>query len=231
MSGQPMNNGAPPEPQSLPAAGAGESRGLHALAAPPPPGRASLTETLAALLKLGSALSGLAAAALFVLPAVNGSFHSKPRLLTLTPTFAPAKGTTPPELPKAPESAPAPSSSPLDKVRDLFARPESEAPEAPAAPPAPPEPDQVVQEERAQFDGAILVLESEPSGAYAKVNGQDQGETPVSVGLDCLPGVPVQVEFTRRGYARATHTALCPKDAMLKLTATLRKLPGKPRKK
>lgn len=226
-------NGTPPQPQPLPDVsdtGAGEGRGLHALTAPPPPRRASLSETLAALLKLGSALSGLAAAALFILPAVNGGFQSKPRLLTLTPTFAPTKGPATPEPKKAPEAPTAPEApSALDKVRDIFMRPtEPAAPEAPAAAPVP---DDVVQEERAQFDGAILVLESEPHGALTRVNGQEQGETPVSVGLDCLPGVPVQVEFSKRGYERAKHTALCPKDAMLKLTATLRKLPKEPRRK
>ena len=52
----------------------------------------------------------------------------------------------------------------------------------------------------------------------------------MNYGVDFTGGTLVQVEFTRRGYERATHTALCPKDAMLKLTATLRKLPGKPSK-
>lgn len=233
MSGEPMN-AAPQQPQSVPDAPGAEPKqvgGLHALAVTPSPSRASLLETLAALLKLGSALSGLAAAALFVLPAVNGSIHSQPRLLTLTPTFAPAKGTATPESPtKAPET-PAPSTSPLDKVRDLFARPETPGPAATEAPADAPAPNDVVQEERAQFDGAILVLESEPPGAQAWVNGQDQGATPVSVGLDCLPGVPVQVEFSKRGYERAKHTALCPKDAMLKLTATLRKVAKDSRRK
>jgi hypothetical protein len=229
-------NAAPPEPQSLPedAPGAGQGRGLHALAVPPSPSRASLSETLAAVLKLGSALSGLAAAALFVLPAVNGGFSAQPRLLTLTPTFAPEKAPPAPEpepKAKAKDAAEAsePSRSPLETVRDLFARPEPAA--APDVPSEAPAKDDVVQEARAQFDGAILVLESEPPGALARVNGQEQGETPVSVGLDCLPGVPVQVEFSKRGYERAKHTALCPKDSMLKLTARLRKAAKEPRRK
>jgi hypothetical protein len=168
---------------------------------------ASRAEALGAVLKLGSALCGLAAAVLFVLPLLRGELQTQPRLITLTPTFAPQKD------PKAPvvaspgtqeESVPAAR----DGLRDPFVAPE---------------PDPVVQEERADFDGAILVLESEPAGAVTWVDGKEQGETPVSVGLDCRPGTPVVVEFTLRGHQRLTHHTLCPKDAMLKLSARLRK--------
>jgi PEGA domain len=183
--------------------------------APTPGGPASGAEVLAAVLKLGSALGGLAAAVLFVLPAVGGDFSVQPRLKTLTPTFgAPPKGGPSAQR----DASPAPVQRAPGEARDPFATPEGVVPVAEA-----PAPDDIIQEERADFDGAILVLESEPSGALTFVAGKEQGETPVSVGLDCKPGEAVEVEFVRRGYERARHTATCPRDAMLKLTARLRK--------
>lgn len=223
-------HGAPQEPHAspdaTPASTPAQDRGLRALAVPPPTSsRPSAAEVLAAVLKLGSAVSALAAAALFVLPAVNGSFSNKPRMLTLTPTFgAAAQGSAASEQ-QAEASA---LSAPVEKLKALFAEPEP--PVAPVAT-ATPDPNVVVQEERAAFNGAILMLDSEPSGARTWLNGQEQGATPVSVGLDCLPGVPLEVEFALRGYERAKHTALCPKDAMLKLTAHLRKQAKRPRNK
>ncbi|MFL5353467.1 PEGA domain-containing protein [Archangium sp.] len=109
----------------------------------------------------------------------------------------------------------------------------SEEPVAPppvaAETPAPQEapPGSVTREERADFDGAVLMIDSEPSGATVLVDGRDQGETPVSVGLECLPGTPVIVSISLRGYERAKHTTLCPHDALVKVTAQLKKSPGK----
>lgn len=88
-------------------------------------------------------------------------------------------------------------------------------------------PDTVTREERAGFDGAILMVESEPPGATILVDGKDQGQTPVSVGLECLPGTPVLVEFSLRGHEKARHRTLCPHDALVKVTARLRKGSGK----
>ncbi len=85
-----------------------------------------------------------------------------------------------------------------------------------------------MQEETAEFDGAILMLESEPEGAALVVNGKDEGETPISVGLDCKPGARLVIEFTLRGYERAKHTTRCPENALLKVTARLRKAEGPP---
>ncbi len=204
-----MSSARQQAPLPLPTPGVpppGQGRGLRPVAPPGPESRASRAEALAAVLKLGAALCGLAAAALFVLPAVQGTFSTQPRLLTLTPTFVPSK-TPPPEVPPTPGE----EQAAVDRTgqRDPF-----------VAPP----PDPVVQEERADFDGAILVLESEPSGALTFVDGKEQGDTPVSVGLDCKPGMPVLVDFSLRGYNRLTHRTLCPKDAMLKLTARLTRL-------
>lgn len=96
------------------------------------------------------------------------------------------------------------------------------------APPQEPAQGSVTREERADFDGAILMIDSEPSGATVLVDGKDQGETPVSVGLECLPGKPVIVSISLRGYERAKHTTLCPHDALVKVTAQLKKSAGRP---
>ncbi len=174
-------------------------------------------ESVAAWLKLASALCALGAVGLFVRPLLLGelSTQSKPRMITIQPIFSKPEGSTSEPVASASESEEPEASAPA---------PEGKTPhEVPS--------NSVTREERAEFDGAILMVESEPSGATIRVNGNDQGETPVSVGLDCLPGVPVQVEFSKRGYERAKHTALCPKDAMLKLTARLRKAPKESRRK
>ena len=171
--------------------------------AAPPAGQSSRLEGLAAGLKLASALCALVAVGLFVRPLLQGELTTGPRMLTLQPTFA---------------------STPVEE------RPAERAPQGVTAPTAPKElpPDAAVREERADFDGAILMVESEPSGATILVDGKDQGETPVSVGLECLPGTPVLVEFSLRGYEKATHRTVCPHDALVKVTARLlRKGSGK----
>ncbi|WNG61928.1 PEGA domain-containing protein [Archangium gephyra] len=167
--------------------------------AAPPAGQSSRLEGLAAGLKLVSALCALVAVGLFVRPLLQGELTTGPRMLTLQPTFA---------------------SKPVEE------RPAERAPPGVTAPKELP-PDAAVREERADFDGAILMVESEPSGATILVDGKDQGETPVSVGLECLPGTPVLVEFSLRGYEKATHRTVCPHDALVKVTARLRKGSGK----
>jgi hypothetical protein len=167
-------------------------RSVHPVGTPGPVARPPRGELLGAVLKLASALCGLAAAGLFVLPLVRGEVSSAPRYVTLQPSF--------------PEKAPPP----------------------PEAPPEAPQEEKVTTEERSDFEGAILMVESEPSGATILVDGKDQGETPVSVGLECLPGKPVTVAFSLRGYEKAQHRTLCPLDALVKVTARLRKSTGKP---
>lgn len=84
--------------------------------------------------------------------------------------------------------------------------------------------DTVITEQATSFDGAsVLVVDSEPSGVSVEVDGNDQGGTPVSLTLDCLPGKPIRVEVFKRGYERARHTAYCRPDTMIKLFARLRK--------
>ena len=109
----------------------------------------------------------------------------------------------------APE-APGPSDEPV-----LIVESENPARAEPA--------EKTIQESRSEFQGAILSLESRPSGASAQVNGVDQGETPVSVGLDCVPGTPLVIEFTLRDFEKATHKTLCPRDAVVTVKARMRK--------
>ncbi|WPB77792.1 PEGA domain-containing protein [Archangium violaceum] len=194
-----MSGNASPTPGS---GGAGEApvRPVRPVApAAPPAGQSSPLEGLAAGLKLASALCALVAVGLFVRPLLQGELTTGPRMLTLQPTF---------------------SSTPVE------ARPVERAPPGVTAPKELP-PDAAVREERADFDGAILMVESEPSGATILVDGKEQGETPVSVGLECLPGTPVLVEFSLRGHEKATHRTVCPHDALVKVTARLRKGSGK----
>jgi hypothetical protein len=166
--------------------------------AAPPAGTASRDERLAAGLKLASALCALVAVGLFVRPLLTGELSLQPRMITLQPTFS-----------AVPEESP----------------PAESTPGTPAPAQRPPE--SVTREERADFDGAILMVESEPAGATVLVDGKDQGQTPVSVGLECVPGTPVIVEFSLRGYEKAKHRTLCPHDALVKVTARLRKGSGK----
>jgi hypothetical protein len=88
---------------------------------------------------------------------------------------------------------------------------------------------QAVTEQTAAFDGAaILLVESEPENASVRVDGNDKGSTPASITLDCMPGKPIKVEVTRRGYESAQHLTFCRANTMIKLYARLRK-PGKAR--
>jgi hypothetical protein len=93
--------------------------------------------------------------------------------------------------------------------------------------------DQVITEQTSSFDGAaILMVDSEPGGVSVEVDGSDQGGTPVSLTLDCLPGKPIKVEVTKRGFERAQHTTFCRPNTMIKLYARMRKAekkkPGAP---
>jgi hypothetical protein len=153
-----------------------------------PPARSG-GATLAAVLRLGSAVCGLGAAVLFVLPELTGTFVVPP----------------PQTDAKAPQN--------LKVIAPTFEEPE------------PAEGlDGTVSEQTSSFDGAtVLVVYSNPSGVAVEVDGNDQGGTPVSLTLDCLPGKPIRVELFKRGYERLQHTAFCRKDTMIKLFAPMRK--------
>lgn len=168
----------------------------------------------AQVLKLSSALFGIAAAGALVLPLVRPEAAvapSAPRYVTLRPLSEPEPEAKPPSKPPSkPEAKPAPE----PEVSD--ATPEEPSTEEPR-----------IEEERSSFTGAILMVESQPPGASIRVNGVDQGETPVSVGLDCMPGRDLIVDFTLRGFEKSRHRTRCPKDALVKVTARLRKASGK----
>jgi len=88
--------------------------------------------------------------------------------------------------------------------------------------------DQVITEQSSSFDGAsILMVDSEPGGVSVEVDGSDQGGTPVSLTLDCLPGKPIKVEVTKRGFEKAQHTTFCRPNTMIKLHARMRKVEKK----
>ncbi len=91
------------------------------------------------------------------------------------------------------------------------------------------DPAEVITEQSTSFDGAaILVVESEPANVSVRVDGNDQGNTPVSLTLDCLPGKPIKVEVTRKGYERAQKITFCRTNTMVKLYARLKKIEKKP---
>lgn len=82
--------------------------------------------------------------------------------------------------------------------------------------------DNSIQESSSAFEGAILSLESQPAEATVQVNGRDQGETPIMVGLECMPGEPVVITFSRRGFESVTHRTPCPRDALVTVKARLK---------
>jgi len=170
----------------------------------------------ATLLKLSSALFGLAAAAFLVLPLFRPEVEpapEAPRYITLRPSIPP-------------EAKPEPKAKPEAKP-EVKPEPEPEPAVSEAEPEAPSDADPRIQEERESFSGAILMVESQPPGATIWVNGVDQGQTPVSVGLDCQPGRDLVVDFSLRGFEKSRHRTRCPKDTLVKVTARLRKVPGK----
>ncbi|MFP2934349.1 PEGA domain-containing protein, partial [Pyxidicoccus sp. 3LG] len=84
-----------------------------------------------------------------------------------------------------------------------------------------------VGEQRVAIEGGILLMvDSEPTGVAVSVDGVKQGTTPVSLTLDCTPGAPLRVQFSRRGYDSLEHASVCQADTMTQLSARLRKARG-----
>ena len=81
-----------------------------------------------------------------------------------------------------------------------------------------------VVETESEANGFLLVIETEPDGAVAQVDGVTRGETPASMNLDCQPGAPVKVVLTRRGWATLKHTVTCRENRMVVLEARLQPL-------
>ena len=206
---------------SAPRDPSGDSRPQAQPVAPPPRRgrpRESWVAQLSGVLKLASALFALAAAVLFIQPLFKGDLEKKeePHLITLKPTASPS-----------PEPAPEP------RPTEATARPKPPQPQTPPAEPEasaepPPSAPAGVQENRTAFTGALLMIDSQPSGAIVRVNGVNQGETPVTVGLDCTPGTTLNVSFALRGFENLVHHTTCPKDALVKVTAQLHPGSSKP---
>ncbi len=150
------------------------------------------SQKVAAVLKLGSALCAMAAAGLLILPLVRGEMRTGPRDITLTPL--PSEE----EEPRAGEEVEVESNVEVESTN------------------------KAIRESRSAFEGAILSLESQPEEATVQVNGRDQGETPVMVGLECAPGEPVVITFSRRGFESTTHRTSCPRDEMVTVKARLK---------
>ena len=173
----------------------------------------SWVEWLATVMKLGAAVCGLAAAGLFIRPLVKDEVKAGPRLITLQPMTPP-----PPVSPEAP-------TGPRDAAPTMPV--DAPVPPVVATPPSPQPGKEQVQENRTSFKGALLSLESEPSGATVRMNGINQGDTPITVGLDCTPGTTISITLSLRGYESLTHRTACPRDALVKVTAQLHKGTGK----
>lgn len=128
-----------------------------------------------------------------------------------------------PELNRSIELPTAPETEELVKTTYRTIVPTLETP-APSA-----DPEEVITEQTASFDGAaVLMVESEPPNVSVRVDGNDQGNTPVSLTLDCLPGKPIKVEVSRKGYERAQKITFCRMNTMVKLYARLKKAEKKP---
>ncbi len=71
------------------------------------------------------------------------------------------------------------------------------------------------------FQGFGLSIESDPPGARVLVNGQDEGETPLTTSVDCTPGdvVRVEVRSPARGQGRTTP---CRADQLVEMSFRLR---------
>ena len=141
-----------------------------------------------------------------------------PRYITIEPSSAPIVQEEPAPTPRRdtpppPRQAVAATGKPANEPTDESAEPSTPAPG--------------VQEQRSAFKGALLMLESQPSGATVRVNGINQGETPVTVGLDCVPGRTLVVVYSMRGFESTTHRTPCPRDALVTVKAQLRKSSGK----
>ena len=78
-----------------------------------------------------------------------------------------------------------------------------------------------VNETETDGNGYILVIESTPSGAAVKVDGESKGATPSSLNLECTAGMPVKLELSKPGYQTLNRTMLCKDGKMVVVRATL----------
>lgn len=72
------------------------------------------------------------------------------------------------------------------------------------------------------FQGFGVSVESRPSGARVRVDGEELGETPLTASIACEPGAPVVVELRKGPGAPVHRTTRCRKDQLVELTVDLR---------
>ena len=74
------------------------------------------------------------------------------------------------------------------------------------------------------YSGFGLLVDSTPDGAMVSRKGEELGETPLAQGeLECGWGEPLVLTITKAGYHPWSYEGACRQDAMLHLTATLKK--------
>jgi hypothetical protein len=67
------------------------------------------------------------------------------------------------------------------------------------------------------FQGFGLSVESWPAGARVKVNGVDEGVTPLLTSVACAPGERVTVEVRKASLRSKRRTTVCRKDELVLL--------------
>jgi hypothetical protein len=71
-----------------------------------------------------------------------------------------------------------------------------------------------------------LVVETVPAGAQVHVNGEDEGHSPVVVGVGCSTGAMLRILADAPGYEPGRHTTLCRQDRLVKVLIRLRRRLG-----
>lgn len=68
-------------------------------------------------------------------------------------------------------------------------------------------------------------IETVPSGAEVRVDGQDRGTTPFLGNIVCREGEPVSIEVSKKGFRPWVRNPLCRHGGTLEVTATLEAQP------
>lgn len=76
-------------------------------------------------------------------------------------------------------------------------------------------------EERADFTGFALSIDTVPSGAVVTVAGEVRGEAPVLTDFRCRTGQKLELLAEKPGYRRARRIVTCRVNTVLKLTLHL----------
>ena len=70
-------------------------------------------------------------------------------------------------------------------------------------------------------DTQLILVDSTPEGAQVLIDGELEGETPVSTDLHCTAGTDVAVEVKRAGYHTYKAKVRCAKGTIVKLEPEL----------